>query len=144
MDNPASGTRRRDDDTQLPPSPPNVMSKSPNISQSESHQATTGPTLQGRPSYPTMGTSRKALLDERLESAAGASSATASRRESPPTDNQTAHSAAASRGRQTTTEQFDVGLGARSRAGKVSTPYWCHTSARDPHQWPSVTASSRC
>jgi hypothetical protein len=124
MVNTASGTRRQDGDTQQSPSPPNVMSKSTNISQSGSHQATTGPTLQGRPSYATMATSRKALSDEHLDSAAGASSAAASRRSEPrPTDNQTTvHPAAASRGRQPTTEQFDVELDARSRAGKVSIP----------------------
>jgi hypothetical protein len=50
-------TRRLDDDTPRPPSPPDVMSKSTNISQSKtkltdsgSHRATSGPTPQGRPS----------------------------------------------------------------------------------------------
>ena len=122
MDNTVSGSRRQDNDTPQSPSPSNVMSKSTNISQSESHRATTGPTLQAKPSYAAM--ARKALSDERLDSAAGASPGAASRRREPrPTDNQTtAHQAAASRGRQATTEQFDVELDARSRAGKVSTP----------------------
>lgn len=59
-----------------------------------------------------------------LDSVAGASLGAASRRREPrPTDNQTtAHPAAASRGRQATTEQFDVELDARSRAGKVRNP----------------------
>jgi hypothetical protein len=120
MVNTASGTRRQDGDTQQSPSPPNVMSKSTNISQSGSHRA--GPPLQGRPSYATM--ARKALSDERLDSAAGASPGAASRRSEPrATDNQTtAHPAAASRGHQPTTEQFDVELDARSRAGKVRNP----------------------
>src|SRR6266852_1130548 len=120
MDN--SGTRRQDDDTPQFPSPPNVMSKSTNVSQSGTHRATTGPALQARPSYATM--SRKALSDKRLDAAAGGSpGAVSRRREARPTDNQTtAHPAAASRGRQATTEQFDVELDARSRAGKVSTP----------------------
>jgi hypothetical protein len=60
----------------------------------------------------------------RLDSAAGANLGAASRRREPrPTDNQTtAHPAAASRGRQATTEQFDVELDARSLAGKVRNP----------------------
>jgi hypothetical protein len=60
----------------------------------------------------------------RLDSAAGASLWAASRWKEPrPTDNQTtAHPAAASRGRQATTEQFDVELDARSGAGKVRNP----------------------
>ncbi|KAF8495931.1 hypothetical protein F5888DRAFT_1707525 [Russula emetica] len=118
MDNTASGTGRQDDDTQQSPSSSSVMSKSTNISQSGSHRATTGPTLQGRPSYPTM--AGKALSDERLDNAADASPGAASRRREPrATDNQTtAHPAAASKGPQATTEQFDVELNARSRAGK--------------------------
>ena len=71
-----------------------------------------------------MATNRKALTDERLDSAASAISTTASRRrEPPPTDNQTtAHLATLSRGHQASTEQFNVELDARPRADKVSIP----------------------
>jgi hypothetical protein len=131
MDN----TRELDDDTPQHPSPPNVMSKSTNLSPSEtkltdsgSHRPTSGPTLQGRPSYVTM--TRNALSDERLDSATGANPAAASgqssrRRETRPTDNPaaTAISEAASGGRQPKTERrdasrFDIELDARSRVGQ--------------------------
>ena len=141
MDYTATRTRRQDGDPPQSHSPPNVMSNSTNISQSGFHRVTTGPTLQGRPSYATM--ARKVLSDERLDSAAGASPAVASRRREPrPTDNQTtAHPMAASRGH---TEQFNAELDARSRAGKVSASKLGQTSARNPHLWSSGTASSRC
>ena len=130
MDNTASGTRRQDDDTPQSPSPPNVTSKSTNVSQSGSRPATTGLALQARPSYSTM-----ARPDERLDTVAGANSRVVSQRREPrPRDNQTtAHSVVALRGRQVTTEQFDVELDARSRAGKVSTTimasYFCSWSS---------------
>jgi hypothetical protein len=124
MDNAVTSTRRQDGDTSQFPSLPNVMSKSTNISQSGSHRAATGPTLQGRLSYAAV--ARKALSDQRLGGAAGASNpvaASRTRREPRPTTNQTtARSAAASRGRQVTTEHFNIKLDARSRAGKVTTP----------------------
>ena len=96
MDNTASRTRRQDVDTSQAPSPPNVISKS---------------------------TAEKALSAAKEGFDTGASPEATSRRSGPrSTDNQTTgHSAAASRGRQATTEQVDVELDARSRAGKVST-----------------------
>ena len=146
MDNTPSGTgtRRQDGDPPQSHSPPNVMSNSTDISQSGFHRVTTGPTLQGRPSYATM--ARTTLSDERPDSSAGASPATAPRRrETRPPDNQTtAHPSTASRSRQATAEQFNAELDARSRAGKVSASILGQTSARNPHQWSSGTASSRC
>ncbi len=132
----STGTRRRDDDTQQSLPPPNVMSKSTNISRSGSYRASTGPTLQERPPHATM--ARTSLSDERIESAAGASPATPPRRREPrPTGNQTtAVPAAASRGHQTTTGQLDVGHDARSRAGQVSPHVGISTFARHPHLRP--------
>ena len=128
MDNTANGTRRQDHDTPRSPSPQNNMSNSTNILQSGPHRATTGPALQARPSHATL--ARKALSDEHLDNAAGASPASVSRR---PTDNQTtARPAAASRGRPATTEQSDVKADARPRAGKVSTPILASYFRCDP------------
>jgi hypothetical protein len=130
--------RGRDDDTPQPeaPTPPDITSKSTNISQSKVnltdsglHRASSRPTLQGRPSYATI--ARDAPPSERLDGAAGANPATASgqpsrRREPLPTDKQTtAISGTTLRGRQAITErrdasQFDNEFDGRSRAGQVS------------------------
>ena len=124
MDNTSSSSRRQDGDTPQFPPLPNVTSKSTNISQSGSYRAAAGPTLQGRPSYAAV--ARKALSDQHLGSAAGASSpVAASLRKLHPLNNPTTtRPAAASRSRQVTTGQFDIELDARSRVGKVSTPIW--------------------
>jgi hypothetical protein len=127
-----------DNDTTKTPSPPEVPSKSTDTSPSKTkltdsgpHRATSGPTLQGRPSYASI--ARKALSAERLDSAAGASPATASsppsrRREPRPTDSRaTAVPATVSRGRHATAQrkgisEFDVELDARSRARPPVSP----------------------
>ena len=67
-----SSARRPDNNAPQSPSPPSLMSKSANISQSGTRRATGVSTLQGRPSHAA--TNRKALSDERFEGAAGASS----------------------------------------------------------------------
>jgi hypothetical protein len=124
-----------DNDNTKTSSPPDALSNSTNTSQSKtkltdsgSHLATSGPTLQGRSSYATI---RKTISNERLDSAASASAGTASSRpsrtrEARPTDDQpTAVPAAVSRGRQAVTQRgdiskFDVEVNAQSRAGQVS------------------------
>lgn len=150
MDDTTRGTRRPEGDSPQSPSPPNITSKSTSISQSESqsspsHRAATVPALQARPSYAAIAKN----VEHRLDIAEGASpGATSRRRELRPTVYQTTgQSAAASRGHQATTEQFDVEPYVRSRAGKVSTPVHSvilQLVIGDPHQWPSVTVSSRC
>ena len=132
-------TTRPDDDVTKSPSSPEVMSKSTNISQSKtkltdsgSHQATSGPTLQGRSSYATIA---KTISNERLDSAASASpwaGALSSRpsrmREARPTDNQlTDAPAALSKDHQATMQRgdiskFDVEVGSQPRVqvGHVS------------------------
>jgi hypothetical protein len=133
---PTTGSGPDNDTTKS--SPPDVISKSTNISQnktksadSSSRQVTSGPALQGRPSYAAI--ARGERSDKRLNSAPGANPAAASsqqsRRRGPrPTDNQTtAIPGETLRGRQAITErrdanQFDIELDARSRAGQVSPP----------------------
>jgi len=129
-------TGRANNDATRSPSPPDVMSKSTDISQSKtkstdsgSRQATSTQTSQGRLSYAAM--ARKALSNERLDNAASASPGAASSRpsrtrEARPADNRpTAVSAAVSRGRQAPAQHrgmsgFGVGPDAQSRAGQVS------------------------
>jgi hypothetical protein len=129
-------TNGPDNDTTRSPSPPDVMSKSTNISQSKTKSTNSGPrqasgaqTFQGRPSYAAMAT--KALSSEHLDSAAKASPGAASSRplrtrEDRPADNRlTAVPAAVLRDRQGTAHHgdisgFGVGVGAQSRTGQVS------------------------
>lgn len=116
-------------------SPPDTLSNSSNTSQSKtkltdsvSHLATSGPTLQGRSSYATI---RKTISNERLDSADSASAGTTSSRPSRTRearladDESNAVPAAVSRGRQAATHRgdiskFDVEVNAQSRAGQVS------------------------
>jgi hypothetical protein len=136
------------------PSPSDVMSKSSQsharLTDSGSHRATSGPTLQGRSSYATM--ARNALLDGRLDGEAGASPAVplgqpSRRREPHPTVDQTiAIPRETSRDLRAVTErrdasQFDIELDARSRARPVSPHIGVVTSARIPYRLPSITAS---
>ena len=118
-----------------------LMSKSTNT-QSGTHQATSGSTPQGRPSYTTP--ARKALSDERFEGSAGASSPATSvpsqpsrRRDHRPTVNEsiaippeasTSHRAQTKR-RDTSQFNHDVELDVPSRAGQVSFPLFViHTN----------------
>ena len=135
---PMDPTCEPNNDTTKTPSPPEVMSKDTNISSSKNkltdsgpHLATSGPTLQRRPSYTTI--ARKGLPDERLDSAAGASPAAASspssrRREPHPADSRsTAIPATVSSDHHATAprrdiSEFDVGREAQSRARSQVTP----------------------
>lgn len=102
----------------MSPSPPEVMSKSSTISQSETkltdsglRRETSGPLPQGRPSNTTM--PRDALSDERIVSPTGANPAAALRQpsqESRLADNQTtAIPATVSSDRQATAQRGDIG-----------------------------------
>ena len=130
-------TSGRDNDTTKSPSPPNVKSNSTNIpSQSRttmtnpgSNQPTSRPTSQGKLSYANA--AKKAVSNERLDSAASASPGAASNRQSRtrdarPANNQTtAVPAAVPKDRQATTQRkdtskLDVELDAHPRAGQAS------------------------
>ena len=122
-----------DNDTTKSSSSPDFLSKSTNMSQSKfkladsgSHQATSGPTLQGRLSYASI--ARKAVSNERLGSVSpgAASSRPSQTRVARPADNQsTVVPAAVSMDRQATARsgdisKFDVEVHTQSRAGQVS------------------------
>jgi hypothetical protein len=130
-------TSGHDNDTTKSPSPPDVMSNSTNISSQSrtkltdlgSRQATSRPTVQGRPSYAAI--ARKAISNERLDSAASDSPGSASSRqpqtkEARPADiRSTSIPAAVPRDRQATAQrrdisELDVKHDAQSRAGQVS------------------------
>jgi hypothetical protein len=144
---PSSG---RDKDTTKSPSPPDVMSNSTNIlsqsrtklTDSGSRPANSRPTLQERPYYATI--ARKAVSNEHIDSAAGASPGAASNRQSrtrearPAGNRSTAVPAAVSRDRQAATlrrdiSELDAELDAQSRPGQVSPRVAVVTYARDPH-----------
>ncbi|KAF8476411.1 hypothetical protein DFH94DRAFT_759052 [Russula ochroleuca] len=128
-------TSGHDNDTTKSPSPPDVMSNSTNISSQSrtkltdlgSRQATSRPTVQGRPSYAAI--ARKAISNERLDSAASDSPGSASSRqpqtkEARPADiRSTSIPAAVPRDRQATAQrrdisELDVKHDAQSRAGQ--------------------------
>ncbi|KAH9987990.1 hypothetical protein BJV77DRAFT_766227 [Russula vinacea] len=131
-------TSGRDNDTTKSPSPPNVKSNSTNIpsqsrttmTNSGSNQPTSRPTSQGKLSYANA--AKKAVSNERLDSAASASPGAASNRQSRtrdarPANNQTtAVPAAVPKDRQATTQRkdtskLDVELDAHPRAGQPPT-----------------------
>ena len=126
-----------DNDTTKSPSPPDVKSNFTNIpsqsrtklADSKSHQATSRPTSQGKLSYANA--AKKAVSNERLDSAASASPGAASNRQSrtkdarPENNRTTAVPAAVPKDRQATTQRkdtskLDVELDAQPRAGQVS------------------------
>jgi hypothetical protein len=122
-----------DNDTTKSPTSPDVLSKSTKMSQSKSkladsgsHQATSGPTLQGRSSYAPI--ARKAVSNEPLGSASpgAALSRPSQTRAARHADNQsTVDPAGVSMDRQATARRaniskFDVEVHTQSRAGQVS------------------------
>ena len=130
-------TSGRDNDTTKSPSPPDVKSNSTNIpsqsrtalTNSGSHQATSRPTSQGKLSYANA--AKKAVSNERLDSAASASPGAASNRQSrtrdarPVNNRTTAVPAAVPKDRQATTQRkdtsrLDVELDAQPRTDQVS------------------------
>lgn len=154
-----------DGDTTNYPLPPSVVSKSSNMSECEtkmtdsrSHQATSGPTLRGRPPYATI--SGKEAPTERgnvVSAGPGAASSQPSRtRITQHADNQSAAvPAAVSGGSQATAQlgdisRFGVDVNAHSQTNQVS-PLGlppccssCSASACNPHHCLSVTAPRLC
>ena len=130
-------TSGHDNDTTKSPSPPDVKSNSTNIpsqsrttlTNSGSSQPTSRPTSQGKLSYANA--AKKAVSNERLDSAASASPGAASNRQSrtrdarPANNRTTAVPAAVPKNRQATTQlkdtsRLDVELDAQPRTDQVS------------------------
>ena len=129
-------TSGRDNDTTKSPLPPDVMSNATNISSqswtkltnSGSHQAPSRPTSQGKVSYANA--AKKAVSDERLDSAAspspGAASIPSRTKGARPADNRpTTVPAEVSTDHQATAQrrdisELDVKHDAQSRTGQVS------------------------
>ena len=146
-------------DTTKTASPPGVISKSTSISSqsrtkltdSKPHQATSRPTSQGKLSYADA--AKKAVSNERLDSAASASPRAASDRQSrtkdarPENNRTTAVPATVSRDRQATmkrtdTNKLDVELDAQTRADQVSPCVAVFTYTCDSYLWLSGSATA--